>query len=1006
MKIDANDSKWTAYALGEIRDLNERAEIESILEKSPEMRRLIDEIRDAANLLTEQLRTEPSMGLTPAQLALIEQKANRPGTWFGFRPVWAIACAAAAIALISFLTLRQLPHIQPTPQPVQIAKTTVAPENPVPVQTQEIKQADAHHIPAVAPEKKKALIEKPDAGLAPTQPAPEPSPVQVAESRPPEPPVTTTPSFSGRSWLGGPSSGSIKGTIKDSSGGVVPGAGVALKNTDTNGEAKTKTDNTGTYNIAGLLPGNYDIYVEKEGFATQLSKDIRVGVGDNKVDAKLEPGKKTDVVEVNIKAENIVLDNGPSVGIVLPQDQISKLPLVNSNVLDLVKVMGGVIMTDAPIFSADQTTLQGLSANNVNVQTDGVTANNIRWQTDTNTPTNLEPSKVSEFKVKVSPVDAELGRGSGQIQVVTPKAAGAEPATINVKNASASGMVAPSPVPTPVPSTPSTGGGVGTGRGVGSGPGSGGGMGGGFGGGIGGGTAGFLPSFAIAATMAPPPPPPPIPMRRRDRDYSYEMPPPYPPNRQYNDESYDRMRDNPFADVVQNPLSTFSIDVDTASYSNMRRFLDRGSLPPRDSIRIEELVNYFHYDYKGPSPKDTKPFAVNFELTEAPWKTDHLLLRIGIKGRDIESGKRPPSNLVFLLDVSGSMGEPNKLPLVKQSMRMLLDNLTENDKVAIVIYREETSILLPSTNAYQKGRIAGAIDSLDANGTTNGAAGIQLAYQVARENFIKGGTNRVILATDGDFNTGMTNREDLTRLIEDQARTGIFFTGLGFGMGNLKDATLEMLSNKGRGNYAYIDTLDEARKVLQEQANATLVPIAKDVKIQVEFNPSFVSSYRLIGYEDKILAKEDFNNDAKMASVIGAGHTVTALYELVPADKSYQGPGVDPLKYQKPAQPAPSANGNEMLTLKIRSKEPSSEESVLSVYTVKGPSQRFIEASQDFKFASAVAAFGMILRYSPYKGDASFESVLQWAREGKGIDKNGYREEFIRLVYRASSLRY
>jgi hypothetical protein len=835
MKIDANDSKWTAYALGEIRDPNERAEIESILEKSPEMRRLVDEIRDAANLLTEQFRTEPSMGLTPTQRALIEQKASTSGTWFGFRPVWAIACAAAAVALISFLTFRQLNHTQPTPQTVQIAKTTVAPENPAPVQTQEIKQANA-------PEKKKTLIEKPDAGLAPTQPSPEPSPVQAAESRPPEPPVTTTPSFSGRSWLSGSGAGNIKGTIKDSSGGVVPGATVKVKNTETNVESLFKSNNTGTYNIAGLLPGNYDLYVEKEGFVTQLSKDIRVGVGQQKVDARLEAGKKTDVVEVNIKAENIVLDNGPSVGIVLPQDQIAQLPLVNSNVLDLVKVMGGVVMTDAPIFGADQTTLQGLSANNVNVQLDGVTVNNTRWVTGMKTPINLNPEQVSEFKVNVSPVDSEMGRRSGQIQVVTPKAAGAEPATKNVKNASASGMVAPSPVPTPVPSngngpaqvaTKSGGNvyrgsaasntqgasGVGMGSGSGMGPGSGGGMGGGFGGG----TAGFLPSSAIPApmTMAPPPPPPPIPMRRRDHDYRDEMPPPYPPNRPYNTESYDHMRDNPFMDVVQNPLSTFSIDVDTASYSNMRRFLDRGSLPPRDSIRIEELVNYFNYDYKGPGSKDTKPFAVNFELTEAPWKTDHLLLRVGIKGREIETGKRPPSNLVFLLDVSGSMGEPNKLPLVKQSMRMLLDNLTENDKVAIVIYREETSILLPSTNAYQKGRIAGAIDSLDANGTTNGAAGIQLAYQVARENFIKGGTNRVILATDGDFNTGMTNREDLTRLIENEARTGIFFTGLGFGMGNLKDAALEMLSNKGRGNYAYIDTLDEARKVLQEQANAT-----------------------------------------------------------------------------------------------------------------------------------------------------------------------------------------
>jgi Ca-activated chloride channel homolog len=673
--------------------------------------------------------------------------------------------------------------------------------------------------------------------------------------------------------------GSISGVVKDPSGAVVPGAAVTVKNTETNVEIKTSTTNAGRYHVAGLLPGIYYISIEKEGFVTQIFKDLRIGFGPHSVDVKLEAGKKTDVIEVNIKAENIVLDNGPSVGIVLPQDQTAQLPLANSNVLSLVKTMGGVVMTESPIFGA----------------------------------ANLSREQISEFKVTLAPVDAERQRGNNQVQVATWRDA--------------------------------------DGR-----------------------------HYVRPLTMYCPPP--------------------------YNTETYDRLRDNPFLEVLQSPLSTFSIDVDTASYSNMRRFLERRSLPPRDSIRIEELVNYFTYDYKGPGPKDTKPFAVNFELTEAPWKTDHLLLRVGIKGREIESGKRPPNNLVFLLDVSGSMSDSNKLPLVKQSMRMLLDNLTENDKVAIVTYRETTSVLLPSTNAYQKGRIAGAIDSLDANGTTNGAAGIQLAYQVARENFIKGGTNRVILATDGDFNTGMTNREDLTRLIEDEARTGIFFTGLGFGMGNLKDATLEMLSNKGRGNYAYIDTLEEARKVLQEQANATLVPIAKDVKIQVEFNPNVISSYRLIGYEDKLLAKEDFNNDKKMASAIGSGHTVTALYELTPADKSYQGPGVDPLKYQKSVQSAPSANSDEMLTFKIRSKEPSSEESTLSEYTLKGSPRSFYEASQDFKFASAVAAFGMMLRKSPYQGYASFESVLQWAREGKGIDKNGYREEFIRLVYRASGLSY
>ena len=304
----------------------------------------------------------------------------------------------------------------------------------------------------------------------------------------------------------------------------------------------------------------------------------------------------------------------------------------------------------------------------------------------------------------------------------------------------------------------------------------------------------------------------------------------------FNTEAYDNISDNPFLDAAQNPLSTFSIDVDTASYSNVRRFLDSGSLPPKDAVRIEELVNYFDYDYKG--PKNDKPFAVNFELTEAPWKPEHRLLRIGLKGREISPGKRPDSNLVFLLDVSGSMADENKLPLVKQSMSLLVDQLTESDRVAIVVYASDTSVFLPSTSGDQKEKLRHAIERLHAGGSTNGASGIQLAYQTAKENFIKGGINRVILATDGDFNVGITNRGDLTRLIEEKAKSGIFLSALGFGMGNYKDATLELLANKGRGNYAYIDTLNEAKKVLVEQINSTLVTIAKDVKIQVEFNPA------------------------------------------------------------------------------------------------------------------------------------------------------------------------
>jgi Ca-activated chloride channel family protein len=472
-------------------------------------------------------------------------------------------------------------------------------------------------------------------------------------------------------------------------------------------------------------------------------------------------------------------------------------------------------------------------------------------------------------------------------------------------------------------------------------------------------------------------------------------------NGNFNTETYEPIRDNPFLDVTQNPLSTFSIDVDTASYSNMRRFLNNGRLPPKDSVRIEELVNYFDYDYQAPG--DGRPFAANVEMTEAPWNPDNRLLRIGLKGREIAEGKRPASNLVFLIDVSGSMSPQNRLPLVRESMKMLVDGLTKSDRVAIVVYAAETRVLLPSTSGDQKARLRGAIDSLRAGGSTNGASGIQLAYKAAEENFIKGGVNRVILATDGDFNVGVTNRGDLTRLIEEKAKSGIFLTALGFGMDNYKDATLELLADKGRGNYAYIDTENEARKVLVEQMNSTLVAIAQDVKIQVEFNPAHVGAYRLLGYENRVMAKEDFNDDSKMAGVIGAGHVVTAFYELQFAGTSSATPGVDPLKYQNPPQVSPAADSQELATVKIRSKEPEKETSVLTEFAIRNNAGRFANASGDFKFAAAVASFGMMLRDSPYKGNTDYERIQEWAKAGKGEDRYGYREEFIRMVHRAAS---
>jgi Ca-activated chloride channel family protein len=465
-----------------------------------------------------------------------------------------------------------------------------------------------------------------------------------------------------------------------------------------------------------------------------------------------------------------------------------------------------------------------------------------------------------------------------------------------------------------------------------------------------------------------------------------------------NTEAYDPISDNPFLDVAQNPLSTFSIDVDTASYSNVRRFLNSGSLPPKDAVRIEELINYFNYDYAGPA--NGKPLAAYFDVTEAPWKPEHRLLRVALKGRELR-GERPASNLVFLLDVSGSMGEPNKLPLVKESMRMLVNQLTENDKVAIVVYATDARVVLPPVSGDQKSRIMSAIDGLQAGGSTNGGSGIQLAYQAAQDGFIRGGINRVILATDGDFNAGITNRGDLTRMIEDKAKSGISLTALGFGMGNYKDATLESLADKGNGNYAYIDNPDEARKVFVEQLSATLVTIAKDVKIQIEFNPAQVSSYRLIGYEDRRLAKEDFNDDTKDAGDVGAGHAVTVLYELVPANAADAAPRVDPLKYQQPTPTTLAARSGELATLKVRYKEPEQDKSISSEYVIRDAGRTFAAAPADFKFAAAIAAFGMVLRESPHKGNATLESALEWATSGQGADRYGYRQEFIRLLQRA-----
>ena len=472
--------------------------------------------------------------------------------------------------------------------------------------------------------------------------------------------------------------------------------------------------------------------------------------------------------------------------------------------------------------------------------------------------------------------------------------------------------------------------------------------------------------------------------------------------KEFNTEAYKHIDENPFFEVARAPLSTFSIDVDTASYSNTRRFLRDGQLPPKDAVRIEELINYFSYDY--PQPASDAPFSINAEVSACPWNAKHRLVHIGLQGKRVHKEDLPPANLVFLLDVSGSMNSPDKLPLVKSSLRMLAEQLSARDRISIVVYAGSSGLVLPSTPGDRRGEILAALDALDAGGSTNGGEGIHLAYRVAAENFIRGGINRVVLATDGDFNVGTTSEGELTRLIEEKRKTGVFLSVLGFGTGNVKDATMENLADKGNGNYAYIDDMQEARKVLGEQLGGTIATIAKDVKIQVEFNPRQAAAYRLIGYENRLLREQDFNDDTKDAGEIGAGHTVTALYEVVPFGQTFENPGVDALKYQKPAEVSSNSNSKELMTIKVRYKEPEAGHSRLLSVWVADAGSTLESASNNFKFSSAVAGFGMLLRDSKYKGDARYSDIARLARAATGADAQGYRTEFVQLVERAQTL--
>jgi Ca-activated chloride channel homolog len=469
----------------------------------------------------------------------------------------------------------------------------------------------------------------------------------------------------------------------------------------------------------------------------------------------------------------------------------------------------------------------------------------------------------------------------------------------------------------------------------------------------------------------------------------------------HNTEAYARIDDTPFLRTQRNPLSTFSIDVDTASYANVRRFIAGGARPPKDAVRIEEMINYFKYAY--PSPGNGDPFSITTEVGPAPWNARHQLVRIGLQTMPIDDAQVPPRNLVFLIDTSGSMHQPDKLPLVVQSLGMLVDGLRPQDRVAIAVYAGAAGLVLDSTS--NKDEIRSALSRLEAGGSTNGGAGIQLAYDVAARHLIRGGINRVILCSDGDMNVGITSEGDLTRLIETERERGVFLTVLGFGMGNLKDATMEKLADRGNGNYGYVDSLFEARKVLVKEAGATLVTVAKDVKLQIELNPATVAGYRLIGYENRILQHQDFNDDRKDAGDIGAGQSVTAIYELVPAGVDVPSPDVDDLKYQPKASPTSTAG--ELLTIKVRYKAPAGTTSKLLSRTVTTSSahEALATTSNDYRWATAIAGLGMLLRDSPYRGNLSWQQVQSLAEGAVGRDAEGYRKQALAMIAVASKLR-
>lgn len=476
-----------------------------------------------------------------------------------------------------------------------------------------------------------------------------------------------------------------------------------------------------------------------------------------------------------------------------------------------------------------------------------------------------------------------------------------------------------------------------------------------------------------------------------------------PADAHFNTEEYKALTENIFHDAKKNPLTTFSIDVDRAAYSNVRRMLNLGQFPQRDMVRIEEMINYFDYDYT--QPKGDHPVAIHTELSDSPWNKGLKLLHIGLQAKTIPTDNLPASNLVFLIDVSGSMNAANKLPLVKEAFKLLVNQLRPSDRVAIVVYAGAAGVVLPSTAGNQTNTIKDALDKLSAGGSTAGGEGIRLAYKIAQENFIKNGNNRVILASDGDFNVGVSSEGELQQVVEEKRKSGVYLSVLGFGMGNYKDNKMEAIADKGNGNYAYIDNLQEAQKVFVHEFGGTMFTVAKDVKLQLEFNPKFVKGYRLIGYENRMMKNEEFNDDTKDAGEMGSGHTVTALYEIIPVgvESAYLAK-VDDLKYQKTTEPTTAAQSNELLTLKLRYKQPDSNISRLMEVAVRDTHIPFEKTSDNFRFAASVAEWGLLLRDSDFKGAATYQQVIENAKKALAKDHEGYRSEFVRLVKLAQSL--